>query len=198
MYFEFLKLNRRTLPGQPRVTRNRVGRRAHRQKVDHHQFAILAPARMQKSAVRLPSHGKSRAAIEHPRPIDAFVDCGGRDPDLGIVEMLASGEHSTQEQCGVDGREFAVPHALAGFHVDEVVEEAVLIGQLPGRERSVCRTRSRITAEAPYPRDSPMQRPVRAKPVAAILATRRRSPPLSKARSLTWPVAPLASFQKKS
>jgi len=40
-----------------------------------------------------------------------------------------------------------------------------------------------------------MHSPLSPKPVAAILATRRWSLPLSSAQSLTWPVVLLASFQ---
>src|SRR5882762_1249543 len=133
--FEFLKLHRRTRPRLPRFARNRMSRRTNGEKVNHHELTIMFPTRAQETAFRLPSHGERFAAIEHPRPIHALVDCSREILDLGIIEMLANGEHATEQKRGVDRGEFTVPYPISGFHIDEVVEEAVFVGQSP-REKA--------------------------------------------------------------
>src|SRR3977135_3533820 len=133
--FEFLKLHCRTRPWLPRFARNRMRRRTNGEQVNHHQLAIVFPARAQETAFWLPSHGERFAAIEHPRPIHAFVDCGCEILNLGIIEMWASRQHATKQKRGIDRGEFAVPYPLSGFDIDEVVEEAVFVGQSP-REKA--------------------------------------------------------------
>src|ERR1700686_2994498 len=115
----------------------------------------MFPARTQETAPRIPSHGERIAAIEHPRPIHALVDCGCEILNLGIIEMLASGEHATEQKRGVDRGEFAVPYPLSGFHVYEVVEEAMFVGQLPLQETErlphAVPVRRRLTVTARFP-----------------------------------------------
>ncbi len=94
---ELLRLHGGTLPGLPRLAGNGMRRRPESEQVDHHEFAIMVPARAQKTASRVPSHGEGCAAIEHPRPIDTLVDCGCEILDLGIIEMLASGQHAAEQ-----------------------------------------------------------------------------------------------------
>lgn len=95
----------------------------------------MFPTRAQETAVRLPSHGEPFAAIEHPRPIHALVDCSSKILNLGIIEMLANRQHAAEQKRGVDRGEFTIPYSLSGFDIDEVVEEAVLVGQSP-REKA--------------------------------------------------------------
>ena len=48
--------------------------------------------------------------------------------DFGVVvEVGAGGEDAAEEERGVDGGDFVVADALAGFDVVEVVEEAVVV-----------------------------------------------------------------------
>src|ERR1700675_4019622 len=133
--FEFLKLNFGTRPRLPRFARNRMRRRTNGEQVNHHKLAIMFPARAQETAFRLPSHGERFAAIEHPRPIHALVDRSCEILDLGIIEMLANRQHATEQKRGVDRGEFAVPYPLSCFYIDEVVEEAMFVGQSP-REKA--------------------------------------------------------------
>jgi hypothetical protein len=44
--------------------------------------------------------------------------------------MLPTREHAAKEKRSIDGRDFALPFSLARVHVDEVVEEAVLVWQV--------------------------------------------------------------------
>src|ERR1700732_3274376 len=107
--FEFLKLHRWTGPCLPRFARNRMRRRTNGQQVNHHEFAIMVPASTQEAAAWLPSHGEGFAAIEHPRPIDTLVDRGCEILNLGIIEILANGEHTAEQKRAVDRGEFTVP-----------------------------------------------------------------------------------------
>ena len=110
-------------------------RRTDGEQVNHHELAIVFPARAQETALRLPSHAERFAAVEHPRPIHALVDCSCKILDLGIIEMLANRQHAAEQKRGVDRGEFTIPYSLSGFDNDEVVEEAVLVGQSP-REKA--------------------------------------------------------------
>src|ERR1700674_1603007 len=129
--FEFLKLHSRTCPCLPRFARNRMRRRTNSQQVNHHELAIMFPARAQETALRLPSHGERFAAVEHPRPIHALVDRSSKILDLGIIEMLASRQHAAEQKRSVDRGEFAVPYPLSGFDIDEVIKEAAFVTQSP-------------------------------------------------------------------
>src|SRR5580658_3986521 len=128
---ELLKLHDGPPPCLPRLAGNRMCRRTHRQQIDHHELAIMVPARAQEPALWLPSHGEGRSAIEHPWPIDALVDCGREILYFGVIEMLAGRQHAAKQKRGVDRGEFGVPCPLPGFQIKEVVEEAVLVSQVP-------------------------------------------------------------------
>src|SRR6266404_9331879 len=127
--FESLKLHGGTRPCLPRFARNRMRRRTNGKQVNHHEFAVVVPPSIQETAARLPSHGERFAAIKHPRPIDALVDCGREILNLGIIEILASRQHAAEQKRGVDRGEFAIPHPLSSFNIDEVVEESVFVRQ---------------------------------------------------------------------
>src|SRR5271167_3265905 len=132
--FESIKSHLGTSPRFPRFARNRMRRRTQSQQVDHHQLAIMVPAIFQKTALRFPSHGKRFAAVQHPWPIGAFVDCSGKILNLGVLEILASGQHAAQQQGSVHGRKLAIPDACSRFHIDEVVIEPMFVGQMQLRK----------------------------------------------------------------
>src|SRR6266404_6593669 len=133
--FEFLKLHGRTRPRLPCLARNRMRRRTNGKQVNDHEFAVVVPPSIQETAAWFPSHGERFAAIKHPRPIHALVDRGCEILDLGIIEMLASRQHAAKQKRGVDRGEFAIPHPLSSFQIDEVVEESVFARQSP-REKA--------------------------------------------------------------
>src|SRR5438477_10938339 len=74
----------RARPRILRVRRHRMRRRANRQEIDHHQFAVMLPASVQKSRFRMPPHRESFAAVQHPRPVHAFVNFCGKLLDFLI------------------------------------------------------------------------------------------------------------------
>src|SRR5207248_1947688 len=65
-------------------------------------------------------------------PVHATVDLVRQLSDLELlrllrVEIALTEEHAPEEQRGVDGRDLAVVGARTGAHVDEVMEESVLV-----------------------------------------------------------------------
>src|SRR5215472_1228766 len=82
----------------------------------------------------MPAHGKGLAAVEHPRPVNALIDFCGEVLDFLVGEILAASEDATQKNGGVDGRKLAFLPTSAGFHMDEVEEEAVFVVEFVGKE----------------------------------------------------------------
>src|SRR5205807_2485783 len=92
------------------------------------------PARAQKTGFGMPAHGKRFAAIEHPTPIHAVINFRGKILDFLIGKILPRGKNTAKENRRIDGRKFALGPAFAGFHVDEMEEESVLVVQVIGEE----------------------------------------------------------------
>ena len=67
-------------------------------------------------------------AVEHPAKVDAFVNVRSEPNDLRVgSKALPRGEHTREEQSGVDRRDFAVPAAFASAGVEPVIEPAALL-----------------------------------------------------------------------
>ena len=115
------------LPSLPGFGRNGMRGGADGKQIDHHQLAVVRPARVEESALGVPAHGKRLAAVQHPGPIDALVNLRGQVLNFRIVEVRAGGEHAAKEKGRVHGRELALVPAGAGIHVVKVVVEAVLV-----------------------------------------------------------------------
>ena len=52
---------------------------------------------------------------------------------LASVEIFGGEQHAAEQQGGVDRRQFGGLEPVARFHVDEVVEEALVAGDAGGR-----------------------------------------------------------------
>src|SRR6185503_744880 len=64
--------------------------------------------------------------VLHPRKIDIFIDSGCESDYLLIVSKeLTRSQYATQQQRGIDRRDFAVPFSLAGACIHPVIEPAV-------------------------------------------------------------------------
>ena len=113
-----------------------VCRRCDREQVQDHQLARVLPPRLEKAALRLPSHREQvRVPVEHPGEVDPFVDGGCVAHDGAIRrQCLSCRQHTREQQGGVDGRQFAPPFPGAGARVDEVVEPAALVRHAVGKE----------------------------------------------------------------
>src|ERR1017187_2879646 len=122
---------------RPRVPAGRIdgmrGRTDGKQ-VEHHVLAIMVPPCWDELPISH-THRKHLVAVEHPGPVDAFVDRGGKADDLGIVmEVSPSGEDTAEQKRGIDGGYFAIAPGHSGFDVVEVAEEAVLAGKFVAME----------------------------------------------------------------
>src|SRR6266705_4548463 len=132
--FDPLVCDLRARPGIPGTRWHRMCWRTDRQQVDHHQFAVVLPASVQKTRFRMPAHRKGFAAIQHPWPIHAFVYFRGKVFDLLVGRVLPRRQYAAQQQRSVDGRKLALVPALPGLHVNEMKEESILVRQLVGEK----------------------------------------------------------------
>src|ERR1700751_5694725 len=80
----------------------------------------------------MPAHGKGLAAVKHPGPVHSLINLCGEFLDFLVGKILTRRENAAQKNRGVDGGEFALLPAVAGFHVDEMKEEPVLVVQIAG------------------------------------------------------------------
>ncbi len=103
--------------------------RANRQQVHGGQLGVDIPPVLEETLVGQPAHGKRRAAIHHPLPVDAAVKRGGQRFDTGIAgEVLTAVQHAAKQQRRIDRRQLAAEEALPAIDVNEVVEKTVLVG----------------------------------------------------------------------
>ena len=61
-----------------------------RQQVNHHQFAVVFPPRVEEPRLRMPAHGKRLAPVQHPWPVHALVNLGGADPESPHPQNVAA------------------------------------------------------------------------------------------------------------
>ena len=109
-------------------------RRSDRKRVENHQLAISIPPAGEKSRLGLPAVRQRLTAGEHPLEVHATVDGVGVADHFGVVSEAAPYcEDACEEQCGVDGRQLALPRPLAGLEIDEVIEPAALLRHLLGK-----------------------------------------------------------------
>src|SRR5947209_4523656 len=94
---------------------------------------------MDFSGFGVPAHGDRRTAVARPRPVDAKIDGVGECTHGGVVrirsvEVLARGEHAHEQEGGVDRGELDLLEAPTALHVEEVIVEAAIPGDV-GRLR---------------------------------------------------------------
>src|ERR1700734_823569 len=104
-----VEFERGSFPSVPRLRRQRVGRGAEAQQVHHHHFAVTVPAILQESAFGSPAMRQNASIFGEPVPIDAIKNFVRELVYLGIFEILAAGENSTQQNGSIDGRDFRLP-----------------------------------------------------------------------------------------
>jgi hypothetical protein len=97
----------------------------------------VLPPRIQETGLRMPTHRKRLATIQHPRPVHPLVDLGRQILNFRVRKVLPRRQHPTQEEGSVDRRDLALPLPLPGVHVDKVVIEAMLMRKfLPQKPQS--------------------------------------------------------------
>src|SRR3954465_1924844 len=97
---------------------------------------MVAPA--QETGRGLPAHRDTIALVQRPAPVDALVNefCERAYLGLGFtlaVEILCCGQNTGDEQSGIDGRQLAIPRAVAGIHMEKMVEEAAIASRVAFR-----------------------------------------------------------------
>src|SRR5437879_6065523 len=142
-------------PPCPGPLADRRGRGAEREEIDDHRLVVALPVVTGEALLRGPGERDPRRARLGPGPVHATVDLVRQFSDLELlrllrVEIALTEEHAPKEQRGVDGRDFAVVGARTGAHVDEVMEESVLVGfvreEAQRRQHALARRRARDIA----------------------------------------------------
>src|ERR1700740_2336896 len=82
----------------------------------------------------MPAHRKRGAAVKHPRPVNAFVKFCSKVFYFLVGKILARREDAAEEDGSVDGRKLTLFPTLAGFHVNEMIEETVDVGSSVDKE----------------------------------------------------------------
>ena len=130
-------------PGVPGVGSCRVGGRAQGQQIQQHRLVVAFVVVRRVTGLRRPAVADGGRAHLGPAPVDAAVEGVGEPPDLSLVSMRAvepraAIQRAGHQQRGVDGGELDILEARAGFHVDEVIEKA-LVARVAGSLRPLRR-----------------------------------------------------------
>src|SRR3569833_851232 len=118
-----------SLPCLPCIGVDRVSGGPYCEQINHHQFAVVRPARIEETGFGVPAHRKSFAAIEHPGPVNTLINLLRLRFDLRVVKVRVRHEHAAEEEGSVDRRKLDAFHALPGLDIREVIEEAVHLGK---------------------------------------------------------------------
>ena len=109
-------------------------RRTKTENVEDGRFVITLPAVVQKTAFRLPALRHGLAAVLRPLPVDTAVEGVRHVANIrfspSAVEISSGGQYSRHQQCRVDQGQLALPDALPGLHVQEVVVKALEAGRV--------------------------------------------------------------------
>ena len=74
--------------------------------------------------------------VEEPIPIDAIQQGGGVLLDSGVgVELISGVDDAAEKNRAVDGRQLALPDALTGAPVEEMIKETVMMRLVFGQPR---------------------------------------------------------------
>ncbi len=120
-------------PGGPGLGADRVGGRSEREQHHEHRLVVALPVVRDETRLRLPAHADEIAPHLRPFPVDAPVDRVDLGPDLRLVGMVGievglGVQHAADQQRRVDRGQLAAARAVAGLHVEEVVEKSLVPG----------------------------------------------------------------------
>jgi hypothetical protein len=87
----------------------------------------------QETAFRLPAVRYRRAAVLGPPPVHPPIECVRERPNLVFdvvvaIEIRPCREDPGEEECRIDGGQFALPGPPPGCHVEKVIVEALVTG----------------------------------------------------------------------
>src|SRR5438477_303589 len=115
---------------------------------NEHRLVVTVPVEAREPPFRRPGERDRWRARLGPGPVHSPVDLLGQRSDLDLLRIIAvevrlAKEHPGEQQRGVDGGDLALIGARAAAHVDEVIEEPVLIRfageEAQGREHALAR-----------------------------------------------------------
>src|SRR5690349_245956 len=108
-----------------------MGGGAEAEDIEQQTFVISAPTMGDEPVLGPPAMGQGCLAVAGPVPVGSLVEMVGDLPDFGligsvVVEISGHGQGAREQECRVDGRQFALPNAAPGLYVEEMVEEALV------------------------------------------------------------------------
>src|ERR1035437_8867281 len=109
--------------------------RAESQDIQHKRLVVTLPPPFQKSAFGLPPVRDRSAPVLRPRPVSTTIERVGKGSYFPVVSRIRvkirARSQSTGEQNGaVHSRQFALPRASPGVHVEKMIIEAVVAGNV--------------------------------------------------------------------
>lgn len=109
--------------------------RAEPQDIQQQRLIIAFPAVVEKSAFRLPAVRHCCLMVLRPLPIGSAIERVGEGTDVMLVGRIRIKIHSCrqcarQQQRAIHCREFALPGASAGLHVEKMIIEALIAARV--------------------------------------------------------------------
>src|SRR5262249_61881099 len=100
--FQTLILDGWACPGVPGTCRQWMCRRPNAEQINHHEFTKMFPAGIEKTRFGMPAHRYGAPAVQHPLPVDSFVDFCRQVLNFLVGKILASCEDAAEQQGSVD------------------------------------------------------------------------------------------------
>src|SRR6185437_2805925 len=130
-----------TLPfvsGCPRrvaFLRQRMRGRTQSQDIQHERFVVAFPAVLEKSAFGLPAVRDRSATVLRPGPVGAAIERVGQGTYFFFlgrvsVEIRTRSQDAGEQNGAVHRRQFALPRAPAGLHVQKMIIKAMVAGSV--------------------------------------------------------------------
>ena len=130
-----IRRQRSSAPRLPRFGGDRMRRGPDGEQVEDHVFAVIVPARFQKTGFRRPAHRKCPAIVQHPRPVDAFIKFRGQPGGFRVGIIFARGQLTPAIKRAVSSDETSEPQRRAPVRRStEMIKKAVLVRQIDREE----------------------------------------------------------------
>ncbi len=113
----------------------RMSGRAEPQDIQQQRLIVAFPTVLEKSAFRLPAMRHRCATVLRPLPIRTAVERVGEGADVRLVGRIRIKIHSCrqcagQQQRTIHCRQFALPGASAGLHVEKMIKKALIAARI--------------------------------------------------------------------
>src|ERR1039457_2679817 len=109
--------------------------RAKSQDIQYKRLVVAFPTVLEKSAFGLPPVRDRSATVLRPRPVGATIERVGKGAYFLFLSRIrvktrARSHRACQQNGAVHGRQFALPGAPAGLHVEKMIIKAVVTGSV--------------------------------------------------------------------